>query len=108
MSFAGLLNQSVAIRHQDGTRDIHGKRAFSAPTTVSARFERKYKTIVTAERENEPIHAIVFIPAGTAVSVGDRITYVSDDYRVMDKQDIVGRGGSVHHIELLLQLWSFA
>ena len=108
MSIGGLLNQSASISEPSGTRDVHGKRTLGAATTVVARFERKYKTIVTEQREKEPIHGVVFVHPGTTVSIGAKLTYDSVDYRVMTIMDQVGQAGSIHHKELMVQLWSYA
>lgn len=108
MAISGLLNQTVSIKNASGTRDLHGKRALGTAFSVSARFERTYKTIVTEDREKEPIHGVVFVPTGTSVSVGDKIVYGTDEYRVINRLDHVGRNGSIHHIELLVQLWSYS
>lgn len=108
MGINHLLNQTITIANPSGTRDLHGKPSLGAPTSVSARFERTTKTIVTAEREREPIHGIVFVPPGTSVSIGAKVTYDGEDYRVMTRSDIVVGSGSVHHYELMVQLWSYA
>lgn len=108
MSFLGLLRQTITVNNPSGTKDLHGKDAYGASATVKARFERTYKTIVTAQREREPIHAIAAIPSTANVQVGAKVTFGSDLYRVLERADVPGRNGSVHHYELMLQLWSFA
>lgn len=108
MGFAGLLNQTVAINNLGGTRDLHGKVALNTSFSSRARLERTYKTIVTADNEKTPIHAVVFVPPTVMVGVGDKVTYGDEVYRVMTKSDMVGRNGSIYHKELLLQLWSFS
>lgn len=108
MSFLGLLRQTITVRNPSGTKDLHGKDAFGSATDIRARFERTYKTIVTAQREREPIHAIAAIPSTANVQVGAKVTFGSDLYRVLERADVPGRNGSVHHYELMLQLWSFA
>lgn len=107
MGINHLLNQSITIENPTGSRDLHGKRAFGASSSVSARFERTNKTIVTAEREREPIHGIVFVAPGTTVAIGSKVTYDGEDYRVMTRSDIVVGSGSTHHLELMVQLWSY-
>lgn len=108
MSLNSLLNQTIAYKNPTGTRDLHGKQAFGASTTIRARFERVYKTIVTPNREREPIDAIAMISPSSAVEVGARVVFGSDTYRVMARSDAPGANGSIHHYELMLQLWSFA
>ena len=108
MAITHLLRQTAVIRNPSGTTDLHGKPTLSTGTTVKARFERTHKTIVTAQREREPIHGIVFVSPDTTVEIGAKVTYDSQDYRVIDRADVVGRNGQVHHYELFCQLWSFA
>ena len=107
MSFTALLRQTISVKSMDGARDLHGKRALGTATEYRARFERTYKTIVTAEREREPIHAVVFVGKDADIEVGAQVTYDSQEYRVLERSDVAGRNGRVHHYELMLQLWSF-
>lgn len=108
MSISHLLNQSISVRNPSGTRDLHGKRALGTATTVRARFERTNKTIVTAEREREPIDGIVFVGPSATVEIGAKVTYDGTDYRVMTRSDVVVGSGGLHHYELMVQLWSYA
>lgn len=108
MSLSGLLNQSITVENPTGSRDLHGKPALGAAATVQCRFERKYRTIVTAGREQEPIHAVAVVGPTADVEIGAAVTFGSDKYRVLERADAPGRNGSIHHYELMLQLWSFA
>ena len=108
MSFNGLLRQSITIKNPSGDPDLHGKESFGAAATVRCRFERTYKTIVTAQREREPVHAVAIVPPATIVSRGAQVQFGSDLYRVIERADAPGRNGQLHHLELMLQEWSFA
>lgn len=107
MALTHLLNQTISVQEPTGARDMHGKKALSSATEYRARFERTYKTIITAEREREPIHGIVFVDDDTDIDVGSKVTYDSNAYRVMERSDLVLGNGKVHHRELMVQLWSF-
>ncbi len=107
MSFQGLLRQTISVKNQTGTKDLHAKDGFGSATDVRCRFEAVYKTITTAERERTPIHAIAAIPASATVERGAQVTYGSDVYRVLERSDVPGRNGAIHHYELMLQLWSY-
>lgn len=107
MSFAGLLRQSIAISNPNNTPDLHGKDSYASPMTVKCRFERVYKTIVTANRDREPIQGqAVILPSFTPVE-GAKVVFGGEAYRVMARSDAPGRNGQVHHYELMLQLWSY-
>lgn len=107
MGINHLLRQTITIKNPTGTRDLHGKAALGASTSVRARFQRGIKTIVTAEREREPIHGMVFVMPSTDVDVGAQVVYEGTKYRVLERADIPGRNGQIHHRELMLQLWSW-
>lgn len=108
MSFQGLLRQTISVKNPTGAKDLHAKDAFGAAADVKCRFERVFKTIVTANREKEPIHAMAAIMPTAAVAKDAQVTYGSDVYRVMQVSDSPGRNGSIHHYELMLQLWSYS
>ncbi len=107
MSFAGLLNQTISVKNPTSTRDKHGNLGLGSATSISARFERTNKIIVTKDREREPIHGIAAIGPNDTVEIGAQITYDGDQYRVMTKADAVNRDGSIHHVEVMTQLWSW-
>lgn len=108
MSLSTLSNQTVTIENPSGTRDKHGKPDFGASASASVRFERTYKTIKTSEREREPIHALMGCPASVTIEKGARVTYGSDTYRALEVAEAIDSGGSVHHREVMLQLWSYS
>lgn len=107
MSFHGLLNQTLAYENPTATKDLHGKVTYGSSTSTRCRFERVFKTVVTAERDREPIHAQAIVPPSAVVERGARVTFGADTYRVMERSDAPGRNGSIHHYELMLQLWDF-
>lgn len=107
MSVSTLSNQSITIENPAGTQDKHGQPVFSTGATALCRFERTYKTIVSAEREREPVHAIAGLPPGVTIVRGARVTYGSDQYRVIQLAEAVDGSGTVHHREAMLQLWGY-
>jgi len=107
MSVTSLSKQTITIENPSGIQDRHGKKAFGAAASAKCRFERIYKTIVTAEREREPIHAMVGLPPSYTVAIGARVTYGSDQYRVLQIAESPGANGNVHHRILMLQLWGY-
>ena len=108
MALGQLLNQTVTVRNLDGDLDKHGRPSLSESSTIRARFERVNKTTVGANRELEPIHGVAFVAPSNAIDLGAKITYDSQEYRVIDRADVVGRNGQIHHYELMLQFWSWA
>lgn len=108
MGLNGLLNQSIIVKNPTGSTDRHGKESLGAAVTLKARFERKYKVIYNANKEATPTQAVFMVGPDTAVEIGAQIKYGDDYYRVLVRNDAPGRNGSVHHYELICQLWSYS
>jgi len=108
MSFGHFLQHDLIIKNPTGNRSKTGRAALGVGTVTKGRFQRKYKTIVTAEKEREPIHGEVWIAPDTTCSVGAQITYDSDLFRVIEIAGIPLGNGKIHHQEALVQLWSYA
>ncbi len=107
MAISHLLKQTITVKNPSGSKDLHGKPALGSAFTLKARVERTSKVIATENREREPLHAIIFVGPATEVERGAQVTYSSDTYRVLERSDVVGRNGALHHYELMCQLWSF-
>lgn len=107
MSLNSLLRQTITIETTTGARDKQGRDAFSDPVQAKARVQLTSKVIVTADKEREPIDAIVFLNPATSIKKSSRITYQGEKYRVMKLEPVPGRNGQTHHFEAMLQLWSY-
>jgi hypothetical protein len=107
MSINQLLNQTITVKIPTGSHDVHGKPALGAEVEYRARIERTYKTIITPNKDREPVHAVGFVGPDSNIPIGSQVVYGSDTYRVLQRSDVVGRRGRLHHNELMLQLWSF-
>lgn len=107
MSLNSLLRQNIAIENPTGTRDKQGRDVLGASTAAKARVQLTHKVIVTAEKEREPIDAIVFVAPSVVVKKSSRVTYDAEQYRVMRLEPIPGKNGQTHHYELMLQAWSY-
>jgi len=107
VSFKSMLKQSIAVENPSGQKDKQGRDAFGSSTTLAARVQRTNKVIVTAEREREPIDAIIFVNKDATIVKSARITYDSELYRIIKAEDVPGRNGQIHHIEIMAQLWSY-
>lgn len=107
MSFNSLLRQTITVKNPTGAKDLHGKETLGSGTDYSCRFERVYKVITTAQRDKVPIQAQAIVGRGATVQIGAQVTFGSDKYRVMVRNDAPGRNGAIHHYELMLQEWEF-
>ncbi len=108
MAIRHLLNQTVGIKNPTTTRDKYGKIGLGAGVTYRARVQLTKKTIITAEREREPIDMIAFLEPSTTINIGAQMTYGSTLYRVIAISPVPGRNGETNHFEVMAQLWSYA
>lgn len=118
MSFLGLLNHSITV-YNKSSRNRYGKEQFGSGTSVKARIEQSDRTIYNApiglsgqSVEIVPIAAKLFVPADTAVELGDKITAVATDeasetisYKVIRKHVAVDGRATARHIELEVSKW---
>lgn len=104
MSFNALINQDAQLSAASG-RDRYGKASQGSPVNIKCRFEQVNKTILNPQGETEPIDGIVFVLPTVTVSVGDKFTYQSLNYRVLVVAPIILGKGAVHHKELKVQRW---
>lgn len=107
MSLNSLLRQTITIENPDGTKDKQGRDNFGASTTTRARVQKTTKVVMTADREREPIDAIIFVSPGTTINKSARLVYQAVQYRVIKIEDVVGKNGTTHHFEVMVQLWSY-
>ena len=109
MSSQSLLRQTVEIAQPSTTRDKQGRLVESNDSTsYQARVEKTSRIITTAEKDREPIDAIVFLNSSAEVTKGAKLTYDGGEYRVMKVEEVPGRNGQVHHYELMVQEWSYS
>lgn len=107
MSFNSLLRQTITVKNPTGAKDLHGKETLGSGVDYACRFERVYKVITTAERDKVPIQGMAVVKPSAVVNIGAQVTFGTDKYRVMVRNDAPGRNGSIHHYELMLQEWEF-
>lgn len=102
MALSTLLNQTVTISAKGPANEV-GEITFSTATDYPARFEEADGTIMTAQKEREPIDGRVFVDADCLVAVGDKLVYNEVEYKVMRVSKDIGGPGSLHHSELVVQ-----
>lgn len=108
MSLSGFLTQSIIIKNPTGSSDRHGKDALGAAVNAKARFERKFKTTIDKDKERQAVHGMFIVGPSTSVLIGAQIEYDGVLYRVLERNDAPGRAGTIHHLELMCQYWSYA
>lgn len=104
MSIKSLLNQSVTIYNRSGY-GADGEFTYSTGTSVDSRFEAKTKRVLLPNGDILAIDAFVIVGPDVTVNTNDKITYGSDDYRVVDIFAVPDDTGDTHHKELGLAKW---
>lgn len=104
MSLQSLLNQSLVIQSRSAY-NAQGREVLGATTTVLGRVQPKQKTIFSPTGELITIDAVAYLKPTTTVSIGDKITYSSESYKVYGKYSVPDGQGNVNHIKLNLIKW---
>jgi len=104
MSILGLLNQEITLTSKSGY-GRKGRPTFSGAVAVKSRFEAKTKRILQPDGSVLSIDAIVIVPKGTTVVTDDKVTYDSNDYKVVDVFKVPDGTGNTNHKELRLVKW---
>lgn len=107
MSIHGLLNQTITITASTGS-DAYGRSTFDTGSSIKSRFQRVTKQRLMANGDVILLEAIVYVMPNVSVSVNDKVTYQSTDYRVFSKNESVDGGGAVRLIKLELTKWELA
>lgn len=101
------MNQTITLYAKTGLNK-YGRESYSASSSVKCRFQKKTITRLFPNgqtTEVKVIDAVAYLPAGTTINVGDKVTYGSVDYKVYGRYDAVDGAGSTNHIKVELTKW---
>jgi len=104
MSIKGLLNQTITL-YNLGSYDADGEPSYSTGSDIDCRFEAKTKRVLLPDGQVLTIDAFVIVGPDESVSTDDKVTYGSNDYKVVDIFEVPGASGSTNHKELRLVKW---
>lgn len=104
MSLTGLLNQTITLYVKTGL-DKYGRESYNTSSSVKARVQRKTTTRLLPNGQTKIIEAIAYVPSGTSINKGDKVTYDSVDYQVFGRYDAVDGAGDTNHIKVELTKW---
>lgn len=108
MSLKGLFNQTITLYNKAGL-DKYGRESYSTSSDLKCRFQKKTITRMiptSGAAEVKVIEAIAYLPAGTTINVGDKVTYSSVDYKVFGRYDAIEGNGATNHIKVELTKWA--
>ena len=106
------MRQTITLYNRSGF-DRYGKEVVGSGTTVKARVQptSKVRFQYGAEGSQQTqyvITAIIYLPPGTTVNEGDKITYNSLDYRVHGKSEGINGVGGANHIKVECTKWQMS
>lgn len=105
MNVDHLLKQTCTIATA-GEQDRFGKNAHGTGTDYACRFQSTSRIMQQPNGEKTPIVGIVWLAAADGVSINDKLTFGSQDFRIMMISPIVDGSGTTRHFELSVTKWS--
>lgn len=104
MSLNGLLNQTITIYSKSGY-DAYGRPSVGSGSDVEARFQPKSIRKIQPNGDVLAIDAIAYVNANADVVTDDKISFNSQNYRVLNVYPVPDKFGNVHHHKLELLKW---
>ena len=105
MAVTDFFNQTITLYNRS-SYDKFGKMVVGSGTSVSARVQENTKDVVLTNGQIITILATVYVAPATTVSVNDKVTYDSTNFKVHRKYKTVDGLGTVSHIKLELIKWT--
>ncbi|MBC8552546.1 MAG: hypothetical protein H8D23_23195 [Candidatus Brocadiales bacterium] len=105
MAVTDFFNQTITL-YNKSSYDKYGKMVVGSGTSVSARVQEDTKNVVLTNGQVITILATVYVAPSTTVSVNDKVTYSSVNYKVFRKYKTVDGKGDANHIKLELIKWT--
>lgn len=108
MSLKGLFNQTITL-YNKAALNKYGRETYTTSSSVKCRFQKKTITRLVPNATNtevKVIEAIVYLPSGTTINIGDKVTYSSIDYKVFGRYDAIDGTGATNHIKVELTKWA--
>lgn len=98
----------VTIYHSPSL-DAYGRQSWSTSVSTKGRFLKKKKRMIDDQGEETTSDAELWVINSNkdldSVAVGDKVTYDSEDYRIMTLNEATKATGGHHHFEMVLKSW---
>lgn len=104
MSLKSLFRQTITIYAKSGY-DSQGRESVGAGTTAKARFQATSKTRLLPNGSIKNIDGIAYVGSDVTVNIDDKVTYDSENYKVLGKYKVPDGQGNTNHIKLELIKW---
>lgn len=98
-----FFNDPLTI-YNSSAKDEYGRDSWGSGVAALGRFVEKYKLLYNPQGEATSADALIHVPAETVISVGSRVVFNGNSYRVIQlvkPKDIA----SVRFIKAYLQKW---
>lgn len=96
-----LLTDTIEVFAHTG-RGFSGPIYSGVPAVAKARVELGYRKITDANGQDVVIDGTVFVHPSDSISIGDKVTYDTQNYSVVAVQPM-SVGSSVHHCEAAIK-----
>lgn len=104
MAVNDFFNQTITL-YNKSSYDKFGKLVVGAGSSVSCRVQEGTKNVMRADGQVINILATVYMGPSETISVNDKVTYNSTDYKVYRKYVTVDGKGDANHIKIELIKW---
>jgi hypothetical protein len=104
MSIAGFFNQDLTI-YTRSSYDAFGREVAGAGTAVKGRVQQTNKQRLLPNNSLITIELLADVGSSVTVSIDDKVTFDSVDYKVFGIKTAVDGAGVTHHKQLELIKW---
>ena len=100
----GFFNQTITVASKTGN-NRYARATFGTGADNNARFQIYNKTKLLPNGQVVMIEAIVYCKGTLDLSINDKVTYGSDNYKVYGKREAIDGEGNINHLKLELIKW---
>ena len=104
MSVQSLLRQSLTTYAVSGYGS-DGRETVGSATTHPCRFQATTRTRLLPNNTLVTIEATAYVAPTVTIAIGDKVTYDSNDYKVIGKYSTPNGGGDTEFVKLELARW---
>lgn len=98
------MNQTVTL-YSKSSYNRYGREQVGSGTDYKCRAEEVSKARLTPTGEQVMINLILYMDSTVSVSIDDRATYNSEEYKVFSVKKPIDGSGNTHHLKLELIKW---
>lgn len=104
MSLNGLLNQTITL-YTKTSYNRYGREVVGTGTDYKARVQEVSQSKLLPNNQVVLVNLVVYLNPDVSVSINDKITYETVDYKVYSVSKPVDGGGNRHHVKCECTKW---